>query len=245
MGIAISFSPLKKMKSGISLLLCLFFISCDNSQKEEQRANASDSIQIKKSLELENLQKDKFLNQFKNIEKNSFIIDSPSDECISGYDSKFNGEVIDSIFYKFIPDREMLESTKIGYQIYACGKFTILNELIALLIRSGSSTINLFIYDKNKGQIINKFEVSELYCDEKGSKEKYSLINNNDDFRIITLKKECWRTDFSKDSDTSKFICLDSIHNYKLDGSKIGLISSDSISDNNFYLVKQKNKSGL
>ena len=192
--------------------------------KTEQAVNQT----IKKSTHL------KLLSKFKKIDIDFLEIYSTPDFGI------YKGKQIDSLDAILFP-KEIADAYLLDHDIYACYKFNIDSTKIGLIVRTPSmyvsSSIKLFVYNKNSDRISNYIELAESWGDAGDAIEKTSWIikNKKNHFSILTREIESHDHRAEDENDT----VVDHWDRYSLLAIN-GKI--DTVSTNSVELKKKYNK---
>jgi hypothetical protein len=166
------------------------------------------------------------LSKFKKIDIDTLEIYSTPDFGI------YKGHQIDSLDAILFP-KEIAESYLLDHDIYACYRFNIDSSKIGLIVRTPSmyvsSSIKLFVYNKNSDRISHYIELAESWGDAGDAIEKTSWIikNKKNHFSILTREIESHDHRTEDENDT----IVDKWDRYSLlaINDKIDTISNNSV----------------
>lgn len=163
----------------------------------------------------------KFLAQFTNINPKNLHIYSPKETDPQGIinENKFEGEKIDSIFYKYFSSQLWFpDSKQIDVNIFGCYKFQFSDSLIGLIVRRRSqyseSAIDICLWNINSQKIESEFELADSYGDGGWFfiKDAWLTDLNNDGLLDIVIRKK--ESFMDTECDTCKDTKTDSVAVY-------------------------------
>lgn len=137
-----------------------------------------------------------FLALFRNIETDSFFIESTyGSEDLSKF--KFKGVELDSIFYSFFGDADLIKWVKRGGgQLFACYRFPLSATVEGLILRTPSdyweSSIRIYLFDNQTGKTFRDLEVGESWGDAGDSLIKFALlIKQKAGWKVLIFQNLC------------------------------------------------------
>jgi len=179
----------------IFTLSILTLLSCNSKQSK-------DEIKTSKLTHL--------IGQFKEVKIDTFKVFSNFDPDSVGF--KFLGTEIDSTDIKYFPDN-IKEQYAVGNKTYACLKFDIDSTTIGLISRTPSeyvsSSIKLFIVDKQADKISEYVELAEMIGDAGDVLEKQSWLFFDKDKKLNSLIWEIQSHDNSVENEKDSTQTID------------------------------------
>lgn len=222
------------MKKLITIFVVLSLISCGKEvPKTEIKKEKVPETEVWVS------KNQKFLDKFKTIDFDTLKVFS-SDDVYDDKKIEFRGKQLDVNDIKLFPKEvRLIDVDKVdAYSVY---KFDIDKNYIGLIIRTPSeywsSSIKLFIYDKNKEIVTNYEELGESIGDAGFHMDISSwIIKNNSSYKIFKWIYEY--DDYSvEDENDKRIVKTNTYYLLKLNKEKF-----DTISKNNYELEKQFSK---
>lgn len=203
----------------ILLILFISILSCANPQveNEENKPGLIDSSAA-------------FMSLFKEIQGKGLHVYSSLNE--KGF--KYKGDSIPNEFYLYFKSDEFVMSRisrrdGIKEAIYACYQFPISNSITGLIVRTPSqydeSAVELYIWDKNKRQIIAQENLADGFGDEGWYFSQDAWVEEiNGDNQLDIVKR---RKDYNGDlDDSTKTTITDSLKVFLFNGEKYSLSSA-------------------
>jgi|GEM_PF-1952259 len=186
----------------------LLFLGCNSSQPQNDSPKLAQAAKTPAD----------FLAQFKNVEVDSFFIESTNAaEDLTKF--KFKGVELDSTFHSFFGDADLIKWVKRGGgQLFACYRFPLSETVQGLILRTPSdyweSSIRIYLFDNQTGKTFRDLEVGEEWGDAGDSLSKCALlVKQKDGWKVLIFQNLCHPTE---EDDLDNIECWDSTFQYTI-----------------------------